>query len=167
MGLFLIVASTIAIVLFKKREPIQVLTGFALLLVAFFALPTRVHERYLVQAFAILAIIWATKLWHRVALIVLSIANTLNLHAILAKDLDVQNMSVSARDPGFAVGITDAIPFQGKGPEGFGISWVRLPTDFAREEWVIWLIVAIHLAALVLVAIDFIRCTQLEIGRIK
>ncbi|MFM2024233.1 MAG: hypothetical protein RLZZ56_246 [Actinomycetota bacterium] len=167
MGLFLIVASTIAIVLFKKREPIQVLTGFALLLVAFFVLPTRVHERYLVQAFAILAIIWATKLWHRVALIVLSIANTLNLHAILAKDLDVQNMSVSARDPGFAVGITDAIPFQGKGPEGFGISWVRLPTDFAREEWVIWLIVAIHLAALVLVAIDFIRCTQLKIGRIK
>lgn len=163
MGLFLMVASTLAIVLFKKREPIQVLTGFALLLVAFFVLPTRVHERYLVQAFAILAIVWATKLWHRVALIVLSIANTLNLHAILAKDLDVQNMSVSSRDPGFAVGVTDPVPFQGKGPEGFGISWVRLPTDFAREEWVIWVIVAVHLMGFVLVARDFIKASRLNL----
>lgn len=164
MGLFLIVASTIAIVLFKKREPIQVLTGLALLLVAFFVLPTRVHERYLVQAFAILAIIWATKVWHRAALVLLSIANTLNLHAILAKDLDVQNMSVSARDPGFSVGVIDPIPFQGKGPEGFGISWVRLPADFAREEWVIWAIVAVHLMALYLVARDFVKATQSNSG---
>lgn len=164
LGLFLIVASTTAIVLFKKREPIAVLTGFALLLVAFFVLPTRVHERYLVQAFAILAVIWATKLWQRVALVVISIANTVNLHAILAKDLDVQNMSVSARDPGFAVGVADAIPFQGKGPDGFGISWVRLPTDFAREEWVIWLIVAIHIAALGILLWEFLKATKLKIN---
>jgi len=164
MGLFLIVAVTVSAVLFKKSEPLQVLTGLALLLVAFFVLPTRVHERYLVQAFAILAVIWATKFWHRVFLVLLSIANTLNLHAILAKDLDVQNMSVSARDPGFAVGVTDPIPFQGKGPEGFGISWVRLPADFAREEWVIWIIVFVHVSALVIVTINFLNATKLRIG---
>lgn len=162
-GLFLIVAVTVAIILFKKREPLQVLTGLALLLVAFFVLPTRVHERYLVQAFAILAIIWAPRVWQRVTLVIVSVANTINLHAILAKDLDVQNMSVSARDPGFAVGITDPTPFQGKGPEGFGLSWVRLPTDFAREEGVIWLIVAIHVAALIIVARDFLKVTNLRV----
>lgn len=163
MGLFLIVAGTVAAVLFKKREPLQILTGLALLLVAFFVLPTRVHERYLVQAFAILAVIWSTKLWQRLTLVVVSIANTVNLHAILAKDLDVQNMSVEARDPGFVTGVADAIPFEGKGPEGFGIRWVRLPADFAREEWVIWLVVAIHVAALVIVARDFIKASNLRV----
>lgn len=160
IGLFLIVAITVSTVLFKKRDPMVVLTGFALLLVAFFVLPTRVHERYLVQAFAIMAIIWAPKLWQRIMFILVSIANTINLHAILAKDLDVQNMSVEARDPGFATGVADAVPFQGKGPEGFGLSWVRLPTDFAREEWMIWLVVAIHVAALVLVARDFVKAAN-------
>lgn len=162
-GLFLIVAGTVAVVLFKKREPIQVLTGLAVILVAFFVLPTRVHERYLVQAFAILAIIWAPKLWQRFTLVIVAVANTLNLHAILAKDLDVQNMSFSARDPGFEVGVSDAIPFQGKGPEGFGLSWVRLPADFAREEWVIWIIVLVHVAALVFVARDFLKVTDLKV----
>lgn len=162
-GLFLIVAGTVSVVLFKKREPLQVLTGLALLLVAFFVLPTRVHERYLVQAFAILAIIWAPKLWQRITLVIVSVANTINLHAILAKDLDVQNMSVEARDPGYATGVTDSVPFQGKGPEGFGLSWVRLPADFAREEWVIWIIVAIHVAALVIVARDFLKATDLKV----
>lgn len=162
-ALFLIVATTVSIVLFKKREPILVFTGLALLLVAFFMLPTRVHERYLVQAFAVLALIWVPKLWQRIFLVVLAFANTVNLHAILAKDLDVQNMSVSARDPGYLTGIKDAVPFQGKGPEGFGISWVRLPADFAREELVIWLVVAIHLAALVLVARDFIKLSGISL----
>lgn len=162
LGLFLIVAVTIAVVLYKRHEPAQVLTGLALLLVAFFVLPTRVHERYLVQAFAILAIIWTQKIWQRIALVVLSIANAINLHAILAKDLDVQNMSVEDRDPGFLVGVTDAVPFQGKGPEGFGISWVRLPTDFAREEWMIWLIAIIHIAALVVIATEFLKVTKLQ-----
>lgn len=163
-GLFLLVAGTVAVVLYKRREPMQVLTGLSLLLVAFFLLPTRVHERYLVQAFAVLAIIWAPKLWQRLTLVVVSVANTVNLHAILAKDLDVQNFSVSARDPGFATGVADAVPFQGKGPEGFGISWVRLPADFAREEWVIWLIVAIHVAAFVILSRDFLKITNLKIG---
>lgn len=72
-------------------------------------------------------------------------------------------MSVEARDPGYATGVTDSVPFQGKGPEGFGLSWVRLPADFAREEWVIWIIVAIHVAALVIVARDFLKATDLKV----
>ena len=162
-GLFLIVALTVSVVLFKRREPMQVLTGLAVLLVAFFVLPTRVHERYLVQAFAVLAIIWVPKLWQRIFLVVLAFANTINLHAILAKDLDVQNMSVSERDPGYATGIQDAIPFHGKGPEEFALSWVRLPADFARQEWVIWLVVAIHIAALVIVFRDFLRRSEITL----
>jgi hypothetical protein len=161
-GLFLIVAGTVALVLFKKREPMQVLTGLAVVLVAFFVLPTRVHERYLVQAFAILAIVWAPKVWQRITLVVVSVANTINLHAILAKDLDVQNMSVEARDPGFETGIADVEPFQGKGPEGFGLSWVRIPADFAREEWVIWAVTAIHVLALVIISRDFLKVTNLN-----
>ena len=162
-GLFLIVAGTVALVLFKKREPMQVLTGLAVVLVAFFVLPTRVHERYLVQAFAILAIVWAPKVWQRVTLVVVSVANTINLHAILAKDLDVQNMSVEAREPGFETGIADVEPFQGKGPEGFGLSWVRIPADFAREEWVIWAVTAIHVLALVIISRDFLKVTNLNL----
>ncbi len=160
-SLFLMVVVTVSVVLFKRHDPLQVLTGFALILVAFFVLPTRVHERYLVQAFAILAIIWAPRVWQRITLIVVSIANTINLHAILAKGLDVQNTNVQTPDPGFQTGVANAEPFQGKGPEGFGISWVRLPADFAREEWVIWAVVAIHLVAFVLVARDFLKITNL------
>jgi hypothetical protein len=158
-GLFLIVAAVVSAVIFRRRDPNAVLTGLSLVLVAFFVLPTRVHERYLVQAFAVLAIIWVPKLWTRLFLALLSVANAVNLHAILAKDLDVQNMSVSERDPGYATGITDAIPFSGRGPDDFGLSWVRLPADFAREEWVIWMVVVIHVAALVIVAKDFLKVT--------
>ncbi|MEO0312835.1 MAG: hypothetical protein RL140_65 [Actinomycetota bacterium] len=162
-GLFLIVALLIAFVLFRRHEPIQVLTGFALLLVAFFVLPTRVHERYLVQAFVILAVIWSAKVWQRIFLVLLSIANTINLHAILAKDLDVQNMNVGKTAESIPTGISNSPRFQGRSPEDFGLSWVRVDADFAREEWVVWVIVLIHAAALVLVMKEFLKVANLTL----
>lgn len=166
-GLFILLALVISVVLFKKHNPTQVLTGLALLLVAFFVLPTRVHERYLVQAFVILAIIWSAKLWQRLFLIVLSVANTINLHAILAKDLDVQNMNVGKSNTSEPTGIADVARFQEHRPEDFGLSWFRMDADFAREEWMVWLVVLIHVAALVIVFRDFVKATELKLWRRK
>ena len=57
--------------------------ALAVLAVAFFILPTRVHERYLFPAFAIAAILAATSVRWRLAYVVLSLASFANLYAIL------------------------------------------------------------------------------------
>jgi 4-amino-4-deoxy-L-arabinose transferase-like glycosyltransferase len=57
--------------------------ALTVLAVAFFMLPTRVHERYLFPAFAIAAILAATSARWRIAYVVLSLASFANLYAIL------------------------------------------------------------------------------------
>lgn len=160
-AIFLAVAALIFWVLITRRSPQAVLTGFSLLLVAFFAAPTRVHERYLVQAFAVLALIWAAKLWQKLALAVLAIANTVNLHAILAQDLQVETIPYVS-DSASAVGSTAAssarVPVIGSYmPEDYGLSWVRLDAQWAREPWVVYLIIVIHTAAFAVLLWQFIR----------
>lgn len=167
LGLFLLIAMSVAVVIFLKNKPAVALNGLALLLVAFFVLPTRVHERYLVQAFAILALLWAGKLWQQLSLVVLSVANTLNLHAILASDLRVENMNVGKENTSetMALGIQDVQPFQGSGPEYFGLSWFRTEDHIAREEWMVLLIIGIHLAALFLIKVQFFQAAGILKGK--
>lgn len=59
------------------------LVAATVLMVFFFLLPTRVHERYLVPAFAILPILAVGQRRWLVALVLLSLASTINLHAVL------------------------------------------------------------------------------------
>jgi Gpi18-like mannosyltransferase len=167
-ALFAIVAILIFWLLIKKHNATQVLTAFSLLLVAFFALPTRVHERYLVQAFAVLAIVWAVKLWQRAALVVLALANTVNLHAILAANLFVETVPIVSSPSASSGGI---VPFDNsmrvltavESPEYYGISWVRMDANWAREEWLVWLVIFIHTAALVVLLVQYLRINDFNL----
>ncbi len=60
-----------------------ILVGFTVLAVAFFALPTRVHERYLFPAFATGALLAAASVRWRWWYVLLGVGNAINLHAIL------------------------------------------------------------------------------------
>ena len=77
--------------------------ALTVLAVAFFVLPTRVHERYLFPAFAIGAILAATSIRWRIAYVVLAAASFANLYAIL--------LTPYFKNPGIKdwLGIGDAI----------------------------------------------------------
>ena len=166
--LFLAVSGIVFWMLIRSHSPNQVLLGSATLLVAFFVLPTRVHERYLVQAFAILAIVWAAKNSRRLLLALLAVANTLNLHAILAADLSVQTVSATASPVASGldlVGVARNVVtiISGNPPEYYAIGWVRMDATFARTEWVIWAVIFIHLAALLVILFDFLKANGLKL----
>ncbi len=61
----------------------MLLVALTVLAIAFFVVPTRVHERYLFPAFALGAILAATSLRWRVAYVVLALASFANLYAVL------------------------------------------------------------------------------------
>jgi dolichyl-phosphate-mannose-protein mannosyltransferase len=60
-----------------------ILLGFALAAFAFYALPTRVHERYLLPFFAPAALLAAPSLRWAAGYVALACLNALNLHALL------------------------------------------------------------------------------------
>ena len=76
---FLIVSLLVA----RRPTPLVILTGVTILAIAFFILPTRVHERYLFPFIAIGAILAAISVRWRVAYVVLSLTTFLNMYAIL------------------------------------------------------------------------------------
>jgi dolichyl-phosphate-mannose-protein mannosyltransferase len=165
--LFLSVVGIIFWMLIKRHSPNQVLLGSAALLVAFFALPTRVHERYLAQAFAILVLVWVASNRRRILLAVLAIANTLNLHAILAADLGVETVSATSAPSaagvasvGGAFASNQVIALTGNPPEFYAIEWVRLDATFARAEWVVWSIIVIHSFAFMVIFADYLRAND-------
>jgi Gpi18-like mannosyltransferase len=147
-GLFLILVGFIFYKLLKNSSALTVFTAYALLLFGFYILPTRVHERYLVQAFAVLALVWAVKLKDRILLVLLATANTINLHAILAEDLDVQTIQLTSVNSAAAGPMTWlptwARAIFGGNPDAYGLGWVRGDASLARAEWMVWLIVAIQ-----------------------
>ncbi|HEV2006351.1 MAG TPA: phospholipid carrier-dependent glycosyltransferase, partial [Candidatus Limnocylindrales bacterium] len=82
-GLFL-VALAIALVLVGRRPDRRtMLVGLAVLTIAFFVLPTRVHERYLYPLIGVGAILAAVSYRWRIAYIAASVAMAANLYAIL------------------------------------------------------------------------------------
>lgn len=166
--LFLLVAAVVVWLLVKRHEPKQVLLAAATLLVAFFNLPTRVHERYLVQAFAILAIIWVATYSRRIILLLLAIANTLNLHAILAADLAVDTVSATS-DPSASAGnlapsLHRISVITGNPPDFYAIGWVRMDASFARTEWVVWSIILIHLAGFIVILYDYLKANNIRMS---
>ena len=154
--------------LIKRHSPNQVLLGSATLLVAFFVLPTRVHERYLAQAFAILAVVWVASNSRRIILAVLAIANTLNLHAILAADLGVETVSATSAPSAGAVGAGSFVANQlvavtGQPPEFYAIEWVRLDATFARTEWVVWAIIVLHTLGFAVILFDYLKANNIKV----
>jgi Gpi18-like mannosyltransferase len=81
--LLLLALAVVLIVVAKRPDRTTLLVGLTVLAIAFFVLPTRVHERYLYPAIA-LATLLATISWRwRIATVVASGALFLNLYAVL------------------------------------------------------------------------------------
>jgi dolichyl-phosphate-mannose-protein mannosyltransferase len=65
------------------RDPVVLVLGYVVVATAFYALPTRVHERYLFPAFAAGALLGAAGLVRAGAYIGAALVNAVNLHAVL------------------------------------------------------------------------------------
>jgi hypothetical protein len=161
--------------------------ALAVMTFAFYALPTRVHERYLVPFFApgaLLAAAWLPAIaWY----VVVAVLDTANLHTILA-DPNAAGKSAGAvggagrlggafgggagpGGGGFGGGVGPGT-FGGSGPGGFGgsgIASIRLPfPDLARSEVAVALIAAGQTAGFVLLlaawVVTVIRPSALPLG---
>lgn len=98
---FVLVAAAVAWYLIRQPdEGRTVFVAATVLAVAFFMLPTRVHERYLFPAFVLALPLAATSMRWRSWYAATAAAAVLNLHAIL-----------TLPDPGFASPATVALPF--------------------------------------------------------
>lgn len=74
----------VVIGLVGRHDRTATLFAFTVLSAAFFAVPTRVHERYLVPVFATATVLAAGVLWRLTVVVAMAIVNTINLHAVLA-----------------------------------------------------------------------------------
>jgi len=111
--------------LLVRADRLAIVLGFTLVAFAFYALPTRVHERYLFPVFgsgALLAAGAARWAWGYLGL---GLLNTVNLHAVLAAASSVGQGG--GRGPGSAVGVVRD-----------GVRSISLPfADLARSEPVV------------------------------
>jgi dolichyl-phosphate-mannose-protein mannosyltransferase len=111
----------VALGLLVRADRLAILLGFTLVAVAFYVLPTRVHERYLFPAFgsgALLAAAAARWAWGYLGL---GLLNTINLHAVLAGGLRVSSggLGTGGGGGGFGGGAGGA-PGVGAGGAGAG-----------------------------------------------
>ncbi|TMD29219.1 MAG: DUF2029 domain-containing protein, partial [Chloroflexi bacterium] len=81
--LMAVVLGAILLVVMWRPDRQTILVGTAVVAVALFVIPTRVHERYLFPFFAVGAILAAVSTRWRVAYAVLAVANFLNLYVVL------------------------------------------------------------------------------------
>jgi 4-amino-4-deoxy-L-arabinose transferase-like glycosyltransferase len=81
--LLLAVFAVVAWIVGRRPDRLTILVGLTVLAVAFFVVPTRVHERYLYPFFAFGAILAAVSFRWRLAYIVLGVACFLNMYVVL------------------------------------------------------------------------------------
>ncbi|HEY4632831.1 MAG TPA: hypothetical protein VIH00_02855, partial [Candidatus Limnocylindrales bacterium] len=93
-GLLLLAIAAILWIAGRHPDRLTLLVALALLALAFFILPTRVHERYGFPFFALGAILFAVSSRWRLAYVVLSIATFANMYVVLTT-LYPDNPSVS------------------------------------------------------------------------
>jgi predicted membrane-bound dolichyl-phosphate-mannose-protein mannosyltransferase len=82
-ALLLAVIGLVCVVVARRDDRRTMLVGLTILAIAFFVVPTRVHERYLFPFFALGAILAATSFRWRLAYLALALANFANLYAVL------------------------------------------------------------------------------------
>ncbi|HEX3264591.1 MAG TPA: hypothetical protein VHR16_02885, partial [Candidatus Limnocylindrales bacterium] len=83
-ALFLVVAAITCWIVARRPDRITMTIGLAVLALAFFVLPTRVHERYLFPFAAIAAVLAAASLRWRVAYVISAAATFANMYVVLA-----------------------------------------------------------------------------------
>jgi len=127
LGALLLAAAGLLVAggLLLRADRLSIVLGFTLVAVAFYILPTRVHERYLFPAFgsgALLAAAAARWAWGYLGL---GLLNTINLHAVLAGGLRVGS--------GAGLGTGGGGGFGG-GRARFGLSRRRSPARSRRNR---------------------------------
>ena len=83
IGLFLIAALVVVLLVARRPDRRTMLVGLAVLSLAFFVLPTRVHERYLFPLVGIAAILAGVSLRWRLTYLISSAAVLANMYAVL------------------------------------------------------------------------------------
>ena len=156
--------------LLARDGRLTILLAFSLLAFAFYALPTRVHERYLFPFFASAALLAAASLKRSAAYLGLGVLNAINLHAVLAvpgvlvgRGAGADGVIPRSVRPGRTFGGETGAPVGGGAPIGSPggsplgspgggfIHSVSLPLgDLARSELVIVLVAVGQTAALLL-----------------
>jgi 4-amino-4-deoxy-L-arabinose transferase-like glycosyltransferase len=143
LGAVLLLAAWAAVTvgLMRRTDELAVLLGYTVLAVAFYTLPTRVHERYLVPAFAagaVLAASWAVR--GIGGYLAASGANLVNLHAVLAAPLGFGGSPPGGGGPFGGPAPNGGTPGPGGGTSG-GTGSGLMPThialpfsSFARNE---------------------------------
>ncbi|MFN8628936.1 MAG: phospholipid carrier-dependent glycosyltransferase [Chloroflexota bacterium] len=79
----LALAAVITVVVARRPDRLTILVGTCALALAFFAVPTRVHERYLFPLFGLAAILIAFSWRWRIAYAAASVATFLNMYVVL------------------------------------------------------------------------------------
>ncbi len=82
-GLLLAVIAVTCVLVARHPDRRTILVGLTVLAIAFFVVPTRVHERYLYPFFALGAVLAAVSLRWRVAYLILTLANGANIYVVL------------------------------------------------------------------------------------
>lgn len=115
-----------------------ILLAFTILALAFFAVPTRVHERYLFPFFATGAILAAPALASIAGFVTLSILNTANLHAVLTGSLHASSGGAGGFGGGGLGGGRGQAGFSGGGFGAGTFSSISLPFgDVAASQAVV------------------------------
>lgn len=132
---------------------LPIVLGFTLMAFAFFAVPTRVHERYLVPFFAPAAILASGALLRAAVYVLTGLLSTINLQAVLAGGAGPGRVRGTFRGPGGGGGVIQGPGGAGRprfiggpggpvagggpgargGPGGLQVSGIHLPlSDLAR-----------------------------------
>ncbi len=82
-ALLLGTAAVVAWVVARRPDRLTILVGVSVLALAFFAAPTRVHERYLFPFFGLAGILFAFSTRWKIAYLVAGIATFLNMYVVL------------------------------------------------------------------------------------
>ena len=82
-ALILLAVAAVCVVVARRPDRRTILVGVAVLAIAFFVVPTRVHERYLFPFYALAAIAAAVSVRWRIGYAVLSAATFANLYVVL------------------------------------------------------------------------------------
>jgi len=132
-----IVGLTVAGGLLLRDDRTAILLGFAVVAFAFYAVPTRVHERYLFALWPVGALLACRFGAGAAGYIATALLNTVNLHAILGSSHEIGGPPGGYGGFGGGLGrVSGGWPGNGGGTSvGGGASWISLPfVDVARSE---------------------------------
>jgi hypothetical protein len=148
-ALLVIVGLAVSAGLLLRDDRRTIVLAFAVVAFAFYAVPTRVHERYLFPFFPAAALLAAPYLVAGMAYLGAAVLNAINIHAVLGSQNSFGGFGGCGGGAGFGGGSRlggggfngGGAGFSGGGPGGSGGaggSWLSLPfMDVARSEPVV------------------------------